>query len=46
MRVRRNCRDNEDFNYQADVLIERFTEKGYKVKPLQDLKQKVHDMGC
>lgn len=34
LRLRRNCNSAEDFKIQADVIIDRFKEKGYTAEAL------------
>lgn len=44
MRMRRNCSSITDFERQADVLIKRFTDKGYEKKEMDRLKEQVKNM--
>lgn len=44
MRMYRNCSNLADYNTQADTLIERFVEKGYKKKELVTLKENIKHM--
>lgn len=44
MRLHWNCTDKEEFNNQADLIIDRFKSKGYKDPPLQEIKYKVQNM--
>lgn len=39
LRIRRNCLRVEDYDIQADILINRFREKGYKPEQLIKLKR-------
>lgn len=41
LRIRRNCRNIEDFRDQADALIKKFVDKGYKIDPLVKLKEEI-----
>lgn len=44
MLIRRNCSTLKDYDYQANILIERFLEKGYKKKNLESLKNQIRAM--
>lgn len=44
MRLYRNCSNIEDYDIQADIIIKRFVEKGYKRKESEILKEKVKKM--
>lgn len=41
MRLFRNCTGLDEFNNQAEVLIERYVAKGYKERKLRDIKLQV-----
>lgn len=44
LRLRRNCNSIEDFKTQADVIVNRFKEKGYTGGGLAKLKEEVLNM--
>ncbi|XP_073481353.1 uncharacterized protein [Aquarana catesbeiana] len=44
IRIRRNCDRMEDYLQQTDILIDRFTDKGYKRNVLENIRLKVANM--
>lgn len=44
MRIHRNCSNRNEYEEQADIIINRFLEKGYKRKGLIVLKEKMKNM--
>lgn len=44
MRIYRNCSNPNEYEEQADIIINRFVEKGYNKKELTILKEKVKTM--
>lgn len=41
MRIRRNCDDEADYDSQTAIIIERFQEKGLRLKELAKIKEAV-----
>lgn len=44
LRIRRNCSKEDDYNFQANIILERFHAKGYKLEDLKRTKKIVGEM--
>lgn len=44
MRIYRNCSDQQYYENQSKILLQRFIEKGYKKEKLEMIREKVKKM--